>query len=228
MRAIDYANSHSQSAGSFNILPNPGPRLPARTRLAAAVILAGVIGALFVSHITHAPSANDLALLTQSAKAGEDGAELQLGLAYREGLLGLPTDEVQARYWIHRAALDGNNYAAALEGNAPAPSLVGRVLGFLDDVGTIFIRSDSTEHIAAAAQAGDPVAQYQLAMRYRDGSWGVARDDAASRLWLERAAKGGNKVAMLTLARAYEHGEHGFVRDPDQARLWHDQATITR
>jgi TPR repeat protein len=227
MRAIDYANSRSQSTEPLAFGPNHGSRLSVRTRIAAALIAAGVVGALFVSHVSHAPRPRDLVLLTQSAKGGDDGAELQLGLAYREGLLGLAPDDVQARYWIHRAALDGNGYAANLEGHAPPPSLAGRARAFLDEIGAVFLRSGSMDRLSTAAQAGDAIAQYQLAMRYREGSWGVARDDAAARLWLERAAKGGNTVAMLTLARAFESGEHGFTRDAEQARLWRDRAAIT-
>jgi uncharacterized protein len=51
-----------------------------------------------------------------------------------------------------------------------------------------------------AAQAGDPGAQYETAMRYFRGR-GVARSDSAGRAWLERAASRGHAEAKRELDR---------------------------
>ena len=49
--------------------------------------------------------------LNQLAKAGDAGAELQLGLAYRDGRYGLNPDAKTGLYWLQQAATSGNAYA---------------------------------------------------------------------------------------------------------------------
>jgi TPR repeat protein len=59
----------------------------------------------------------------------------------------------------------------------------------------------STEPLMERAQQGDPVAEYQLAMRYRDGAYDVNRDPEKSMSWLLRSAADGNQVARQDLER---------------------------
>jgi uncharacterized protein len=61
------------------------------------------------------------------------------------------------------------------------------------------------------AQQGDPVAEYQLAMRYRDGAWSVTRNPQQALTWLQRSAAAGNRVAAQTLA---ETGHHSNTASP--------------
>jgi TPR repeat protein len=68
------------------------------------------------------------------------------------------------------------------------------------------------------------VAEYQLALRYRDGSWGVNANPQLALGWLQMAANHGNPVAMATLADAYDKGGFGLTADPTQSRLWHQRA----
>lgn len=49
--------------------------------------------------------------LNQLAKSGDEDAQLQIGLAYRNGSYGLTPDTTKEMYWIKRAAENGNAYA---------------------------------------------------------------------------------------------------------------------
>jgi hypothetical protein len=187
--------------------------------------------------------------LSQLAPSGDAGAQLQLGLAYREGRYGLAPDPHTGLYWLERSAESGNIYAADLVGTAyaegqgtevdkkrarhwwqvaarggnvdakkrlgkllsgdePGQGLVGlHNLSAVADqllVGKA-IRNQSATALQQRAQAGDPVAQYELAMRYRDGSWGVPRNPALAQKWLERAAAAGNPLAHQTLKSNQKH-----------------------
>jgi TPR repeat protein len=57
----------------------------------------------------------------------------------------------------------------------------------------------SATALRMTADGGDPIAQYQLGIRYRDGGWGVERDTAQARSWLTRAAGAGNPLAAQAL-----------------------------
>jgi uncharacterized protein len=249
--------------------------------------------------------------LLQQAGAGAPEAELQLGLAYRDGRYGLPRDPRAAAGWLTRAAQSGDGYAAALLGDAyaqgqgvarnegaaerwwhqaaladdvHAQAQLGQALmngsgssarhdegrhwleraaaggdvqarhalgievpttaavadridrdlgvtqghGLLGDLYRLVLGkvsgSASIDGLKHRALAGDDVAQYQLAMRYRDGSWGVEADPKLALGWLRQAADHGNPVAMATLAEAYRKGELGLAPDPVQASAWQQRA----
>jgi uncharacterized protein len=63
------------------------------------------------------------------------------------------------------------------------------------------VYEQSTEVLMAKAKQGDPVAEFQLAVRYRDGAWDVNPDQQKSITWLKRSAAAGNRVAMHDLAK---------------------------
>ena len=71
---------------------------------------------------------------------------------------------------------------------------------------------EDLEQTRAAAEAGDPEAQYNLAVLYRYAVTvrGVefAKRPRRCRNWLRLAAEQGNPDAQLALGRIYEHGEH--------------------
>lgn len=73
----------------------------------------------------------DLDWMSQLANRGEPNAQLQLGLAYRDGRYGLAPDPKTGLYWLKQAAQHGNVYAedavglayARGQGVAPDPQL---------------------------------------------------------------------------------------------------------
>jgi len=239
------------------------------------------------------PAGRELAWLHRLADDGDTGAELQLGLAYRDGRYGLHPDFRAALKWLSTAGRNGNAYAAdavgnayatgqgtprdsqqaeywwrlaARGGNADAQAHLGealltegrngRALSWLRDaadLGNERARADlarlyreqvvpdadlhrgenpveavgdrlespslmfatslwraleadspvsqSTDVLLDRARAGDPVAEYQLGLHYRDGAWAVPRNPKLSTLWLKRSAAAGNPLAVETLAR---------------------------
>ncbi len=146
------------------------------------------------SHQTPLAGKDELSLL-QTMAATDENAQLQLGLAYRDGRLGLKADQTQANYWLQRAATNGNPYAKQLLSDKPhgaqAPSLTEAVARLP--------LAPSIEHLKSQAAAGDSQAQFELAMRYQDGSWGVERNPALSHEWLEKSAAAGNDLARQEL-----------------------------
>ncbi len=239
--------------------------------------------------------ANSLDWLRHLASSGDTGAQVELGLAYRDGRYGLKADAGAGVRWLAAAAKAGDAYAAdalanayavgkgvgtdpdqalywwrkaAEGGNADAQARLGDALLARgdDDTGLDWLRAAADrgdpgarkelarlyqerslpeadlhrgENALAAvaershddslrlvltvwntvargslapqtgsalidrARRGDPVAQYQLAMRYRDGAWGVTCDPGKALLWLRRSARAGNRVAIRTLAEQH-------------------------
>ncbi len=291
--------------------PRPGSRM--------AYYVAGAV-ALGLLLLASAPNRSggeegDRDQLLHQAEGGSARAQLLLGLAYRDGRYGLARDAQSADAWFTRAARSGENYAAALLGDAyaagdgvakdsavaqqwwrqaaqagiaHAESRLGQALmGQSGDVaghdegrrwlnraaaqgdvqarhalgidspmpdrisdeidrdlgvtqghsllGNIYrlIFGDtagaaSPDGLKQRALAGDATAQYQLAMRYRDGAWGVDADAKQALGWLQQSANHGNPVAMTTLANAYESGRLGLARDARAAAAWRQRAENTR
>jgi hypothetical protein len=98
----------------------------------------GVLGLLIVLAIAFVVTAGrsnaspvDLDWISQLANSGEPDAQLQLGLAYRDGRYGLAADPKIGLYWLKQAAQHGNVYAedavgvayARGQGVAPDPLL---------------------------------------------------------------------------------------------------------
>lgn len=72
--------------------------------------------------------------------------------------------------------------------------------------------------LQAQADAGDAEAQYDLAVRYRDGDGvGVSYGESAS--WFQRAAEQGNVPAQVNLGIYYRQGV-GVAKDIDLAKVW--------
>lgn len=84
--------------------------------LLAAVLAILMLGAQIKPH-------DEVAWLTQLANQGDDGAQLQLGLAYRDGRYGLTPDAKTGLYWLKRSAAGGNAYAEDAVGKAYAEGL---------------------------------------------------------------------------------------------------------
>ena len=63
-----------------------------------------------------------------------------------------------------------------------------------------------TEELKRAAENGDAVAQYNLAVRLGEGT-DAEKDAVAAAFWLEQAARKGHISAQYNLALCYETGE---------------------
>jgi localization factor PodJL len=73
-----------------------------------------------------------------------------------------------------------------------------------------------------ATAAGQPNAQYELAMRLFEGR-GLPKDQPAAARWFERAASLGLAPAQYRLGSMYEKGI-GVARDPAAAKRWYLKA----
>ena len=80
-----------------------------------------VMGVMFVSMAARsAGTPVDIDWLSHMARDGEPGAQLQLGLAYRDGRYGLAQDAKTGLYWMKQAASHANSYAEDAVGVAYA------------------------------------------------------------------------------------------------------------
>lgn len=190
-----------------------------------ARLITGLLAILSMTtaHGAGVPASQDVDWLSRLAHGGDAGAQLQLGLAYKEGRYGLAPDQHAARYWLDSAARGGYSYAAKVEnmpaGMMPNGTLSTTTIPFsgkdfpglttLSAIWHIVEESSpayySREALMARAKGGDPVAEYQLGMHYRDGAWAVEPDAEQSQAWLQRAAVDGNKLAAQALAETRQH-----------------------
>ncbi|MCL1961918.1 MAG: sel1 repeat family protein [Desulfovibrionaceae bacterium] len=80
---------------------------------------------------------------------------------------------------------------------------------------TVATRSDTTvrDKYRPAAEKNDAMAQLQLALAYRFGTAGAAKDPAQAWQWLNRAAQNGLLEAQLMLGDALVSGSWGQAKD---------------
>lgn len=78
--------------------------------------------------------------------------------------------------------------------------------------------------IKQAADRGDPVALYELAVRTAEGR-GVPRDLKAAAAMFTKAAEKGSAPAQYRIGNAYERGI-GITRDIEQAKSWYRRAAM--
>lgn len=259
--------------------------------LGAGLIAGALVFAAAGDHDMAVPPHQEAAWLQRLANSGDADAQLQLGLAYRDGRYGLASDAGTGLYWLTQAAVNGQSYAAdrvgtayekgqgappdmararywwtlaANGGNAHAEQRLGEILAASDpamaenwlkraaargnpqaarDLHQLYSRNrapasdlrldkdrlgvfaqqldspilktlasaraflaqsaaigQSPDTLRRDAHGGDPTAEFQLGMRYRDGGWGVNRNPAQAEYWLRRAAAGGNRLAAQALA----------------------------
>jgi TPR repeat protein len=86
------------------------------------------------------------------------------------------------------------------------------------------VLGDALTQTRERALAGDPRAQYDLAIRYRHGV-GLAKNPKEALLWAQRAAHSGYPMAMALMSALYSRGE-GVPRDPVQAAAWLKLASL--
>lgn len=81
--------------------------------LALAILSIGMLG-------SPTNSSTELDWLSQLANKGDSGAQLLLGLAYRDGHYGIEADPKTALYWLKQSAAGGNAFAEDAIGTAYA------------------------------------------------------------------------------------------------------------
>lgn len=101
MQSIDYPENMS----GMNT-PNPS-----KLRQWAPALIPVVALILVVLFGAPDKPSEDFGWLNRMAKSGDSGAQLQVGLAYRDGRYGLSADADKGMYWLKQAANNGNAYA---------------------------------------------------------------------------------------------------------------------
>jgi localization factor PodJL len=77
----------------------------------------------------------------------------------------------------------------------------------------------STDKVAAAANAGNVIAETIIGFKYLDGQ-GIAADPTQALKWLQKAADAGQAVARYRLGTMYERGQ-GVIANPVAAAKWY-------
>ena len=151
--------------------------------------------------------------LALAANQGDAHAQYLLGRMYQLGH-GVPRDLLRGKDWLQRAAAQGQSDAI-------------RLLHFLADVGAEAsdVHEQTGEELKRRAKDGDVEAEYQLALRYEAGVWGVQHDDRQALHWFRDAAERGYPPALRALAHIYEQGLLGLPRDPARAAAFRQRAS---
>jgi hypothetical protein len=97
-------------------------KLPGTSWLLRWLPLMVVVAAVAAAGLLGSPNKprDELDWLSQLANNGDAGAQLQLGLAYRDGRYGLTPDAKTGLYWLKQSANAGNAYAEDAIGSAYA------------------------------------------------------------------------------------------------------------
>ena len=216
---------HNGKPGDTAQYDHSQPRRLTRSYWLGASIVAGLALVVLLKGGPPPSNAQELAWLNRLATANNPDAQLQLGLAYREGRYGLTPDVRAGQYWLEKAVRNGEEYAVDLLADHPAKGRAGSyevdhtpVSSRLDTLasqikspmlftisalwkilGLGLTASQSPDTLQQRAQSGDPAAEFQLGMRYRDGAWSVNRNPDKSSYWLRRAADDGNPLAVKAL-----------------------------
>lgn len=74
------------------------------------------------------------------------------------------------------------------------------------------------------AEAGDVIAQYNLALCYKNGI-GVNKNTYYFISWLQKSAQAGNSMAQVNLAHCYQIG-YGVKKSKDSAIEWYKKASL--
>ncbi|CAN5453402.1 hypothetical protein BH09GEM1_BH09GEM1_43450 [soil metagenome] len=86
--------------------------------------------------------------------------------------------------------------------------------------GTAQNEAEGVQLVQAAAQKGNPTAQYLTAVFYSNGSHGVKQDDTAGRLYMEAAATNGDSDAQIEFGLMNLDGDMGVPKNHDVGMEW--------
>ncbi|GBQ56057.1 hypothetical protein AA16373_0626 [Komagataeibacter swingsii DSM 16373] len=185
--------------------------------------------------------------LRRAALAGDREAAALLGDLHAHGEAALPGDH-EALIWYHRAAEQDHAVACRMlallymhgRGTAADPEQARHWLARAAELGDVAAMTDLAAALVAqgqqahsdpglplpdflpAAQAGDPVAAFNLAVCLRGGVGGVT-DPVQAASWMERAANAGVVNAEYWYGRMLLDGE-GVATDVAHARHWLERA----
>ena len=149
-----------------------------------------------------------LQTLQHAQTAGSLEASHQLGIAYAQGLAGLPRDEARAAELLERAATGGHRRAAL-------------------NLGILYFRGQGVRHdlvqarawLEKAAAGDDPYALYALARAMEESEGTALADPIRAADLYRRAAEKGHPLAELRYGLALAEG-NGAKRDFAGAQRW--------
>jgi len=162
------------------------------------------------------------AAIPACTKAAEDNPRVtrylyDLGRAYQKLAARPGLDETERQNALHRARLTYDDATKR-----------GYVSAF-NDLAVLYENSpdassaQALELLKRAAQQGDPLAMYNLALHYRDGTNDVKRDVVQAAEWFAKSAESGSVSAMVELGDALINGR-GLTQNPRRGIEWLQRA----
>ena len=146
-------------------------------------------------------------LFAQAAEAGLPGGLRNLGVMYENGF-GVPVDEARAAELYRLAGQSGG----AVTGTTPTLAYDPRLAPPPSD-------EDSLQALSRMAQAGDPVAEFQLAFLLASTPEADAAAIRQAAQLFERAAQAGHGPSMRNLGLLYFEGR-GVPQDYVLGQMW--------
>jgi uncharacterized protein len=126
----------------------------------------------------------DIGALQRDADAGNAVAQVDLAMAYHDGVGGLAKSDTEAVKWFTKAAQQGD-----LEGQ------YNLAIAYYHGFGVEKNLTQAVTWFKKAAEQGLDQAQYILASAYQNGVGGLPRDLVQTHYWLSLAEAQGNKEA---------------------------------
>ncbi len=149
----------------------------------------------------------------KAAIKGHKKAQFNLGYIYFDGR-GVPKDHNKALKWFLKASKGETREL----GNGKSDMYIGKIYDERGDYKNAFI------WYLDAAKLNYPLAQYELAMRYKYGK-GCDKDIKKMIYYLKRAAAQSEAKSQYELALAYLRGS-GVTRDMEDAKQWMQNAYV--
>lgn len=142
-----------------------------------------------------------------------------LGRAYQSLAARPGIDDAERALALHRALVHYND--AAKRGYVSALNNLAVLYSSGDGVDES--ESEATSLFKRAAQQGNPLAMYNLALRYKDGTGGLQRDFGQATEWFAKSAESGYVPAMVEMGDALKRGR-GVISNPRRAVEWYQRA----
>ena len=179
----------------------------------ATVVIAALSLAVFgppVQAQDKPSTAQELADLRASAKAGDTDTQVLLGAMYYIGD-GIPQDFAEAVAWFREAAA---------QSHAAAQYFLGVM--YAKGEGVPQDEAEAASWYREAAAQGHTIAQLTIGLMYFTGR-GVPQDDTEASVWIRKAAEQGHTDAQLTIGDMYRDGR-GVPQDDVEAVAWYRRA----
>ena len=145
----------------------------------------------------------------KAAEQGHSEAQLRLGFLFAEKHFeGLTTDLDEAEKWFIKAAENDANKAGFRLGN------------FYQHYRKPPQYDKAFEWLKKSAEAGNRVAQFDLAAFYLGEKGSVEKDTTEWLNWTLKAAEQNNLHAMIALSKAYKAGAHDLRIDNQSSVAW--------